>query len=209
MRLYPLLSLLVFLSPLGVCQSRADVPPLITDWLKHQNNLGDVRMEFSQTKSGGALAAGVETKGEIWRSSTGSFRWKLGDPPQSTLVYDGTNLMLLESNQKAWKNVDADSQQFRHLIALLGNPDADPSSLNKDFAITQTGTGSRVHTFALVPKSRRLLKHLRQIDLQIEPKTKHLGQIRVLRTRGAETLVRFERPEKSKIDPKVFQATSE
>lgn len=180
----------------------AAVPELIKDWLANQQKRGDVRIAFTQRKEGGALARGVETPGVIWRTGKGAFRWTLGEPPQSTLIYDGANLMLYEGEK--WRTLEADSQQFRHIIALLGNSSADPAGLEKDFHISQTSATEQAHTFALMPKSRRLSKHLRQLDLQIAPDSKEMVQVRVIREGGGETLIRFSKPQQGEVDPALL-----
>lgn len=67
--------------------------------------------------------------------------------------------------------------------------------MTKDFTATITGETKEVITVALQPKGFMVKKHLKQVDLQINPATKYLRQIRMIQADDSSMLMAFGLPE--------------
>lgn len=209
MRLF--LVLLFFFTAIGSAFSqaatlpRADepLPQILKEWGEMQKKVGDIRVAFQQTRTVPALKAPVVSQGQFWRFSDGSFRWEIGQPPAVVLVHDLQEFRVKESADADWKLLDEKDGRYRMWAQFLSGHDVGSNELSRNFSVQITGDTPKAVTVALMPKPLIVRRYLKQIDLQIEPSSKRLLQLRVIQGDGATVLMVFSDPKTVRADDKA------
>jgi hypothetical protein len=205
------LAFLFFFSALGTALPqaatlpRADVPlpPILKEWGEMQKKVGDIMVPFKQIRTVPALKAPVVSEGRFWRFSDGAFRWELGQPPATVLVHDTREFRVKESAEAEWKLLDEKDGRYRMWAQFLSGHDVGPNDLSRNFTVRITGDTPEAVTVALMPKPLVVRRYLKQIDLQIEPTSKRLRQLRVIQGDGATVLMQFADPKPVRVADKT------
>jgi|GEM_PF-40529 len=172
----------------------APLPPILRAWAEAQKGLGDIEVPFQQTRTLPALKQPVSAQGSFWRFADGAFRWELGRPPATVLVHDGSEFRVREAPDTPWQVLQEDDARYRMWARFLSGRETSPEELTRHFLISTVEDSSGITTVTLRPKAPFVRRHLRQLDLQISPKTKRLLQLRILQGDGATVLMQFAEP---------------
>lgn len=187
--------LLLVASVTAHAQAPKPLPPLLLKWAEAQKNMPDMAVAFRQTRTTPALKAPISTPGKFWRFADGSFRWELGQPAETVLVQDLKEFRVRETAHGEWKLLDEKDARYRMWSRFLSGRDASPEDLQQHFLVDTTEQTSDVTAVSLRPKAPFIRRHLRQLDLQISPKTFRLLQLRVLQGDSATVTMTFSEPQ--------------
>ncbi|SKB01566.1 Outer membrane lipoprotein-sorting protein [Prosthecobacter debontii] len=177
------------------------LPPLLKQWAEAQKTMPDMVVNFRQTRSTPALKNPVTTSGKFWRFKDGAFRWELGQPPQTVLVNDLTDFRVREGDGE-WQNLDAKDARYRMWSRFLSGNEASPEELQQHFLVDAVEQNADVTAISLRPKAPFIRRHLKQLDLQISPKTFRLLQLRVIQGDGSTLTMAFSEPQDVSLDEK-------
>lgn len=178
----------------ALAQAPKPLPPLLKQWAEAQKTVPDMAVSFRQTRTTPALKQPVTTEGKFWRFTDGAFRWELGKPAETVLVHDSKEFRVREG-QGEWKELDEKDARYRMWSRFLSGREASPEELQQHFLVDATEQTADVTAITLRPKAPFIRRHLRQLDLQISPKTYRLLQLRVMQGDGAEVTMTFGEPE--------------
>lgn len=201
-----LAALFVLGASLAQAQSPAPkpLPPLLKEWAEAQKAMPDMAVNFRQTRATPALKNPVTTSGKFWRFKDGAFRWELGQPPQTILVNDLTEFRVKEG-ESSWQKLDEKDARYRMWSRFLSGNEASPEEIQQHFLVDAVEQNAEVTAISLRPKAPFVRRHLKQLDLQISPKTFRLLQLRVMQGDGSTLTMAFSDPltvsaeEKSKL----------
>lgn len=179
------------------------MPPIINDWVAAQQHMGDIKVKFKLTRTLPTMKEPIVNDGQFWRLTDGRFRWEVGSPPSTVLLFNNEDLHLWDATQQQWQTLSPNEGRMRMWMHFLHGKDMDPAELAKNFTPTVTGDSKEVVTVALQPKGLFVRKHLKQVDLQIDPTTKYLRQIRLIQADDATLLMSFGSPDNLSNDDKA------
>lgn len=182
------------------------IPPVLRDWIAAQKDSGSIKVPFTQTRTTPALKEPVAASGRFWRMADGRFRWELGSPATTILVFDKETVRLKENAGAAWQTLKPDDSRVRMWMRFLSGRDMDTESLTKNFTLKVTQQEKAFVTVAMIPRPLLIKKYLKQLDMQIEPGGKRLLGFRVVQGDGSTLLMNFGPPEKLEGDvEKLFR----
>ncbi len=176
-------------------QAPKPLPPVLLQWAEAQKNMPDMAVSFRQTRTTPALKEPLTTPGKFWRFKDGAFRWELGQPPATVLVQDLKEFRVREGPDGAWQDLDEKDARYRMWSRFLSGQEASPEDLQQHFLVDATEQTAEVTAVSLRPKAPFIRRHLRQLDLQISPKTCRLLQLRVIQGDGAVLTMAFSDPQ--------------
>jgi outer membrane lipoprotein-sorting protein len=182
------------------------LPPVFEKWTADQKNVGDIQVTFQQTRSTPVLKEPAKSEGRFWKMQDGRFRWELGSPPTTTLLFTGEKAFLKEGKDAAWQTLDPDDRRARAWIRFLDGREMDAASLTENFTVKVTQQEAKFATITLVPKPLLAKKYLKQIDLQIEPGGKRLYLIRIIQGEGSTLTMTLGEPKPVKASQELFLA---
>ncbi len=184
---------LIILLPLA---SRADdLPPVFVKWMENQQKMGrNIEVSFKQERRTPVLKEPVKTEGRFWKMLDGRFRYELGSPVTTVMIYDGSKLLLKEGKDAPWQTLDPEDKRATVWKRVLGSREADRESLQTNFKSSVTQQEAHFATITLVPRPLLMRKHLKQIDMQIEPDGERMYLLRVIQGDGAELTIQFDPP---------------
>ncbi len=179
----------------STCLRAVEVPPIITEWIAAQQHMGDIKVPFKLTRTLPTMKDPIVASGQFWRLADGRFRWEVGSPASTVLLFDNTDLHLWDDTQKQWQTLSPNEGRMRMWMHFLNSKAMNGEDMVKNFTPTITGQTKEVVTIALQPKGLIVRKHLKQVDLQIDPTTKYLIQIRLIQSDDATLLMSFADPQ--------------
>lgn len=171
-----------------------ELPPLLVQWMQAEKSAGSIHVTFRQSRSTPTLKAPLLAAGEFWRMADGRFRWQLGQPASMILINDGSTVRLKEEGADEWKTMDPKDRRVGMWLNFLGGQELSSEALARTFqASVASDTAERV-AFVLKPRSLVMRKHLRQLELHIDPRTKHLLQMRLVQADESSLTMDFDSP---------------
>jgi len=182
------------------------LPPVFEKWTADQKNVGDIEVTFQQTRTTPVLKEPAKSEGRFWKMQDGRFRWELGSPPTTTLLFNGEKAFLKEGKDAAWQTLNPDDRRARAWMRFLNGREMDTASLTENFTVKVTQQEAKFATITLVPKPLLVKKHLKQIDLQIEPGGKRLYLLRIIQGDGSTLTMTFSEPKPAKAPAEFFTA---
>lgn len=180
------------------------LPPVFEEWAAGQKSSGDIQVSFQQTRTTPALKEPVKSEGRFWKMQDGRFRWELGSPPSTTLLFNGEKAFLKEGRDAAWQTLNPDDRRARAWLRFLNGREMDTTSLQENFTVKVTQQEAKYATITLVPRPLLVKKHLKQIDLQIEPHGKRLYLLRIIQGDGSTLTMSFGEPKPAKAAKELF-----
>jgi len=171
-----------------------EVPPMVRQWIEAQQHMGDIKVGFKLTRTLPTLKDPIVNEGRFWRLADGRFRWELGTPPSTVLLFNNNDLRVWDAASQSWQTLSATDRRMKMWMTFLNSKEMSAEAMAKDFLATVTGE-SPVVTIALQPRGFMVKKHLKQVDLQIDPATKHLRQLRIIQSDDATVLMSFGPPQ--------------
>ncbi|MDZ4401524.1 outer membrane lipoprotein carrier protein LolA [Prosthecobacter sp.] len=175
----------------------AVIPPVFRDWIAAQKDSGSIKVTFQQTRTTPALKEPVSASGRFWRMADGRFRWELGSPATTILVFDKETVRLKENASAPWQTLKPDDSRVRMWMKFLSGREMDAESLTKNFTLKITQQEKTFVTVAMIPRPLLIKKYLTQLDMQIEPGGKRLLGFRIVQGDGSTLLMNFGPPEKA------------
>lgn len=137
----------------------------------------------------------------------GRFRWELGSPATTILVFDKETVRIKENAESSWQALKPDDSRVRMWMKFLSGREMDSASLTKNFTLKVTQEEKTFVTVAMIPRPLLVKKYLKQLDMQIEPGGKRLLGFRIVQGDGSTLLLNFGPPEKPEDDvEKLFRA---
>jgi len=182
------------------------LPPVFEKWAADQKNVGDIQVTFQQTRTTPVLKEPAKSEGRFWKMQDGRFRWELGSPPSTIMIFNGEKALLKEGKDDAWQSLNPDDRRARSWIKFLNGREMDAASLTENFTVKVTQQEAKFATITLVPKPLLVKKHLRQIDMQIEPGGKRMYLLRIIQGDGSTLSMTFGEPKPAKVSPELFLA---
>lgn len=195
-RLFGLFALGFIALHAGLAQAQAPkpLPPLLKQWADAQKTMPDMAVSFRQTRTTPALKAPLTTTGKFWRFQDGAFRWELGQPAETVLVNDLTEFRVREGKGE-WQKLDEKDARYRMWSRFLSGNEASPEEIQQHFLVDAVEQNDDVTAVSMRPKAPFVRRHLKQLDLQISPKTHRLLQLRVIQGDNATLTMTFGEPE--------------
>lgn len=175
-------------------QAPKPLPAVLLKWAEAQKTMPDMVVAFRQTRVTPALKAPVTTPGKFWRFQDGAFRWELGQPASTILVRQGKEFRVREGAGE-WQLLDEKDARYRMWSRFLSGQEASPEELQQHFLVDTIEQTADVTAVSMRPKAPFIRRHLKQLDLQISPKTFRLLQLRVLQGDGASLTMAFSDPQ--------------
>lgn len=181
------------------------LPAIMVEWAETQKTLPDMVVSFKQTRSVPALKQPVVSQGRFWRFKDGAFRWELGDASKAmtVLVHDAREFRVRESPESGWQVLDEKDPRFRMWARFLSGREASPEDMTRHFIVKEADASAGVAAITLRPKSPFVKRYLKQLDLQLDRKTKRLVQLRILQGDGANVVMQFEEPKPVSVSEKA------
>ncbi len=146
--------------------------PVVDRWLSAMTNITTWRARVTQTRHLKALTRPLTAEGRVWFSAPDSFRWELGDPPQSIVLRAGDTLTLLSPKLRRAETMSM-AQDSRgpagDLTALLnaGFP-RDAADFHKRFELVEAMTNGPTYTLRLRPQSSSARRMMPSIAIELE-----------------------------------------
>lgn len=182
-----------------------ELPPVLREWIAGQPTLPDFKVDFTMTRKLPALKEPVTATGSMWRLRDGRFRWQVGVPPMSILVFDGETLHSWEEGSE-WKELDSESRKARSWMDLLSGQAATLGELDRRFTVRVLESQTDSVTVSLDPRAAMTRKYLREIRLQFDPRSHYLRSLMIFQGNDTEIGIQFETPTKLRtLDPKVLK----
>lgn len=182
----------------ALCGAQAEtagegLPPFLVTWLEAQKLVGDVRLDFTLSKTLPTLKEPVKSPGRFWNYADGRFLWEAGSPPASVLRYDGLTLESWEASENKWRNLDANHKSLRLWMYFLSGKRLTAENLEKEFLIASPVSNKQMTSVTLEPRSKRQRRDLKQIELKFITKEQRLVQLVVWQGDGGTQLMEFGR----------------
>jgi outer membrane lipoprotein-sorting protein len=172
------------------------VPGVFGDWLAAQKHASDVKVEFSITKTMPALKEPVKAVGRFWNYADGRFRWETGKPATTVLVFDGVTLQSWDAAENQWHKLNPNSRGMRLWMEFLGGQNLTEEGLLKDFLITASESKMPLAGVILQPKSSRVRRDLKQIELKFNASEKRMVQMLIAQGDGGSQTMDFGAPKR-------------
>jgi len=205
-------SLILFLvSHPACCQdAQPDVEPLRAALAK-QKELKSVQVKFRQIKTAPALAEPIKTMGQLWLVPGKAFRWELGTPKKTSVVFDGESVFVLNEIKKTAQKLSPNDQAIKPLLLTLGiGNEASFEGLNSIFNITSTNQNAERHVSVMVPRSRLIRNFINSMLMQVNLKTSFVERIGWTQKDGTEMMTEFLKPTLNEpLEPSLFQVQAE
>jgi outer membrane lipoprotein-sorting protein len=134
----------------------ADYEAQFNQWFAAQTNMQNWTADFTQTRSLVALSQPLKSKGKVW-VEPGSFRWELGQPPQTIVVRNPNELLILYPRFKRAELYPLDkipAGPIKDAMALLDvSVPRDRASMEEHFQLMSATETNATLQMTLQPKS--------------------------------------------------------
>lgn len=171
-----------------------DAPGFFRSWLAERDKAGDLRIDFTFTKSLPALKEPITSSGRFWSYADGRFLWEMGMPPTSVLRYDGVTLESWEAVENKWHKLDPTDRRMRVWMNFLGARKLTVEELTRDFLITTPEARKPMARMILEPRSKQEKKRLKQLELEFDTSKNQLMRLRVEQGDGGSQAMNFKAP---------------
>jgi outer membrane lipoprotein-sorting protein len=134
----------------------ADYEAQFNRWFAAQTNMQNWTADFTQTRSLVALSQPLKSGGRVW-VKPGSFRWELGQPPQTIVVRNPDELLILYPRFKRAELYPLDkipAGPIKDAMALLDvSLPRDRASMEEHFQLLSAAETNGTLQMTLQPKS--------------------------------------------------------
>ncbi|HTR43422.1 MAG TPA: outer membrane lipoprotein carrier protein LolA [Pseudomonadales bacterium] len=134
----------------------ADYDAQFNQWFAAQTNMQNWTADFTQTRSLVALSQPLKSSGKVW-VKPGSFRWELGKPPQTIVVRNPDELLILYPRFKRAELYPLDKippGPIKDAMALLDvSLPRDRASMEEHFQLLSATETNATLQMTLQPKS--------------------------------------------------------
>ena len=141
---------------------------MLNAWFAAQTNLQTWSADFTETRTFKALAQPIQTPGHVWVAMPDHFRWELGSPPQTVVVRQRNELLIVYPRLKRAERYPLDGGKtgpWKDAMVLMqaGMP-RNRAELESNFKLGSVVQTNAVWLVSLEPKSsfaRRLMPEIR------------------------------------------------
>lgn len=145
----------------------------VAHWLVSATNLVTWHADVTQTRHLKALTQPLVSTGKVWFAAPNSFRWELGNPPQSIALRSGDELTVLTPRLKRAERValgSAAGAPVNDMLALLdaGFP-RDPEAFAKRFEVTGVSTNAGIVRLDLKPREASARRMMPALAVELDP----------------------------------------
>jgi outer membrane lipoprotein-sorting protein len=145
----------------------------VSRWLASATNLVTWQAGVTQTRHLKALTQPLVSTGKVWFAAPNSFRWELGDPPQSIALRSGDSLTVLTPRLKRAERVSLGSAAGAPVNDMLALLDAgfprDPEAFAKRFEVTGVSTNAGVVRLDLMPREASARRMMPALAVELDP----------------------------------------
>jgi outer membrane lipoprotein-sorting protein len=142
-----------------------DTNVLFEKWLAVQTNLQSWTGDFTQTRSLKVLAQPLVSTGKVW-VRPGEFRWELGQPPQTIVLREPGQLLIMYPMLKRVEKYSLDNPpaQLKDALSLLdATLPRDRATMQKQFRLLAAAETNSVLQMTLQPNSVSARKFIGEI----------------------------------------------
>ena len=142
-----------------------DTNALFEKWLAVQTNLQSWTGDFTQTRSLKVLAQPLVSTGKVW-VRPGEFRWELGQPPQTIVLREPSQLLIMYPMLKRVEKYSLDNPpaQLKDALSLLdATLPRDRATMQKQFRLLAAAETNSVLQMTLQPNSVSARKFIGEI----------------------------------------------
>ena len=186
------IALLSLFLPLGLF---ADEAAPLKAALKKQAGHKSVVVTFRQTKKVPALTDEIKTMGKLWLVPGKAFRWQLGTPVKQSIVYNGSDVLVIDEIKKTGERVSPDDRSVKPLFLTLGmGEEASFDEMSKIFTITGTNETKGRYLATFSPKPRSIRKVIKSLLMQVNLETSFVERIGWVQRDGTQAMTEFFTP---------------
>lgn len=167
-----------FLAALGVFLAGfmqpacAETNSPLANWFAVQTNIQTWSADFIQTRTFKSLTQPLTATGHVWFAKPNSFRWELGNPPQTIAVRKTDEMLVIYPPLKRAERYPLkgiQNTQWRDTLALLdaGAPQSQAEIESRYKILSQAETNS-VHELTLEPKSTGARRMMPQMKIDFD-----------------------------------------
>ena len=149
---------------------------VLQQWLNHATNLTSWHAEVLQTRHLKALTQPLTSLGQVWYVAPDRFRWELGRPPQSLVLREGNELLMLSPRLKRAEQFSLSKVApgpMQDALSLLdtGFP-RDAAEFQQHFQLlavltNQPSAQGLLHAFRLQPHAAGARRFLPEIRVEV------------------------------------------
>lgn len=145
----------------------------VARWLASATNLMTWQAHVTQTRHLKALTQPLVSTGKVWFAAPHSFRWELGNPPQSIALRSEDELTVLTPRLKRAERValrSAAGAPVNDMMALLdaGFP-RDPEAFAKRFEVMGVSTNAGIVRLELKPREASARRMMPALAVELDP----------------------------------------
>ena len=177
-------------------QVLSDEAAPLREALKKQAAHKSVVATFRQTKKVPALTDDIKTMGKLWLIPGKAFRWEFGMPVRQTIIYNGSEVLMVDEVKKTGERLSPDDRSVKPLFLTLGmGKDASFDEMLKVFSITSTNEAKGRFNATFSPKQRSIKKIIKSLLMQVNLEASFVERIGWTQRDGTETMTEFFTPE--------------
>lgn len=209
-----LLSLLLLAADLFYPATRAadtHADTVIGEWLRHQTNIHTLTADFVQTRKLKALTDPLVVRGRLWFEMSGRFRWEVGEPAQTIIVKDPTQILMISPRLKRAERYPLDGSAhgpWNDALSLLesGFP-KDVASFRKQYQLLSLTHTNGLYELQLQPTSSSARRMMTRMSLVLDAKDFQLRANEITLADGSSIRNDFEHLKINPLfDAEVFKA---
>jgi outer membrane lipoprotein carrier protein len=149
-------------------QNAADLRPVMR-WMDRQKEMRSLSADFTQTRAYRSLRDPLVSKGRIWFSAPGSFRWEIGDPPKTVVVRKMDGIYLIQPARKKAERHSADDLRKKAGAAMFNFPMArDFADFQRQVEINDVAVDGDRCRVEVTPKDAQAKKFLAKIVFEFD-----------------------------------------
>ena len=182
----------------------------VNRWFEVQTNLQSWSADFTQTRTLKVLSQPLVSTGKVW-VKPGEFRWELGQPPQTIVIRQPDQLLIVYPRLKRGEKYPlggVPSGPMKDSLALLdASLPRDRATMEKNFRLLTATETNSILQMTLQPRSESARKFINQITISFRTNDFTIAATEMRFAEGSTlrnnfTNVVLNQP----IDPERFQA---
>jgi outer membrane lipoprotein carrier protein len=198
--------LIPFFSLLTLQHLQADNAALDA-WLKHQTSVTSLDAAFTQERKIPALKNLTSTPGRLYFSKPDKFRYQLGNPMETLVISDGTNLTFVDVTNKVTRSTSVNSPQAARFSLLSGKAFSSPEQFYVAFEVIADSVTQGIHQYTLKAKDRKTQTQIPWVFLDIDISKNELRAIELELQDKSRLRTIFQNPRfNSKLEDSIFKA---
>ncbi len=183
--------------------------PALESWIARQQTVRTLQGEFTQTRRLPTLRIPSRTPGKIWFEDNGSFRFQLGEPPETIAVRQGNVLTLIDKKADTTRTIDeSNAGPETQQLMLMRFPVTDSlEEFRELFNVTRMAESGDRTALDLTPREAQATKYIKELNLEYETATGILTKFNVELANGGGLETKFTKVEVNHPLPKgIFEA---